>query len=55
MARLRLEKRLTQQELADKAGLDRSTVRRIERAETNVLEVVDNLAKALNVPAKELL
>ncbi len=47
---------LSQEQLADKAGVHRTYIGMIERAEKNVtLCNIERLAKALNVPICELL
>jgi len=47
---------LSQEELADKAGLHRTYIGMIERAEKNItLKNIEKIAKALNVDIKELL
>lgn len=46
---------LTQEDLADKAGLDRSYVGGVERGERNpTLEVIAKLAKGLGISLSEL-
>lgn len=48
--RLRRERKLSQEALADLAGMHRTFVGHIERAETNVsLDTLDRLARALGV------
>jgi transcriptional regulator with XRE-family HTH domain len=51
---LRIQRALTQQELADKAGVGKNTVNRIERNDTEPhMSTLRKLAEALNVdPAK---
>ena len=52
----RLKKGLSQQELADKCGLDISYVGGIERGQRNpTLGVIHGLAKVLGVKASELM
>lgn len=52
---LRLEKELTQEELAEKLGLSSNYIGMIERAERNTsLEKVFKIAKALNIRTSEL-
>lgn len=52
----RLRKGITQEELADLAGLHRTYVGSAERGERNVtLESVERLAQALGVSSSELL
>lgn len=47
----RLRQRLSQEELAAKAGVHRTYIGMIERAEKNItLENIDKIAKALNLP-----
>ncbi len=46
----RLEQGLSQEELADKAGVHRTYIGMIERAEKNItLENIEKIAKALNI------
>lgn len=53
---LRAERGLSQEALADLAGLHRTYVGSIERAERNVsLDNIDKLSRALNVKTDELL
>lgn len=53
---LRAERELSQEELADRAGLDRSYMSGIERGvrNTSVLKLAA-IARSLDVPARELL
>lgn len=52
---LRSAKGLTQEELADASGLDRSYVGSLERGERNVsLRNIEKIAKALDVPIGSL-
>lgn len=52
---LRLEKHLSQEELASIAGVHRTYIGMIERAEKNItLENIEKIAKALNAPVKDL-
>ena len=54
--RIREEHDLTQEELADLAGLHRAYVGQIERGEKNIgLKNLEKIAKALNVSIKVLL
>lgn len=54
--RLRLEKGVSQEGLADLAGLDRTYVGGIERGERNpTVKNIDKLARALEVSIKDLL
>ncbi len=56
LRRLRQERRLTQEELADLAGINRNYVGMIEREENAAtVDVLECLAKALTVEAAELL
>jgi transcriptional regulator with XRE-family HTH domain len=56
LRRLRVKRALSQEALAVDAGVDRSYVGRIERGVENpTVETLDRLAKALAVPAAELL
>ena len=53
---LRLERGLTQQMLGERAGLHRTYVGSVERAEVNVsIDNVDRLAKALSVDPSVLM
>lgn len=52
---LRRAKGLTQEDLADASGLDRSYVGSLERGERNVsLRNIEKIAKALGVPVARL-
>jgi transcriptional regulator with XRE-family HTH domain len=54
--RFRLKTGLSQEELADRAGLHRTYISSIERARRNVsLENIFNIAKALGVEPPELI
>ena len=56
MRRIRIERGLSQEELADRAGIDRSYVSSIERGGQNVgLLSIQRIAKALKVAATELM
>lgn len=56
LRRYRLEASLTQEHLAERAGLHRTYVGSAERGERNVsLRAVEQLARALGVPARDLL
>ena len=56
LRRLRQDRGLTQEELADLAGINRNYVGMIEREENAAtVDVLDSLAKALKVRASELL
>ena len=47
---LRIKQQLSQEELADKAGVHRTYIGMIERAEKNItLKNIEKLAKALNI------
>lgn len=51
----RLRKKLSQEQLADLAGVHRTYIGMIERAEKNItLENIEKIAKALNLNIKEL-
>lgn len=53
---LRTELGLSQEQLAEKAGVHRTYIGMIERAEKNItLENIAKLAKALNTPLHELM
>lgn len=52
---IRKEKELSQEELAEKAGLHRTYIGMIERGEKNItLENINKLSKALQTPLYEL-
>lgn len=54
--RIRQETGLSQEELAERAGLHRTYISSVERAERNVsLKNISNIAEALGVPAADLL
>lgn len=54
--KLRHEVGLSQEELADAAGLHRTFIGAVERCERNIsLDNIGKLAKALDVPASRLL
>lgn len=56
LKKIRLNKNITQIEIAKKLGVDRSFVSNIENAKTNpTLATITNLAKALGVYTNELL
>ena len=56
MRKLRTAQKLTQERLADEAGLARTHVGEIERAEKSVtVDVLDKLAEVLSVPVSTLL
>lgn len=56
MRKLRTAQKLTQERLADDAGLARTHVGEIERAEKSVtVDVLDKLAEVLGVPVSALL
>ena len=56
LRRCRHERSLTQERLAELAGLHRTYVGSAERGERNVsLRAIEALAKALGVPARDLL
>ena len=53
---LRKEKGISQEELADRAGLHRTYIGMIERAEKNItLTNIEKIAKALDVSISELM
>lgn len=52
----RLRQRLSQEELASKAGVHRTYIGMIERAEKNItLANIEKIAKALNLPIGNLI
>ncbi len=52
----RLKKELSQEQLADLAGVHRTYIGMIERAEKNItLENIERLAKALRIPLSKLM
>ena len=52
----RLELELSQEELAERAGVHRTYIGMIERAEKNItLENIEKIAKALEIPLGELM
>lgn len=54
--RLRAEKKLSQEALADKAEMDRSYLSTVETSATNIgLDLVEKIAAALNVESADLL
>ena len=54
--RMRIERGLTQEDLAFEAGVDRVSIARIETAKQNfTFDMMITLAKALHVAPKELL
>ena len=51
----RLKRDLSQEELAARAGVHRTYIGMIERAEKNItLESIEKIAKALGIPIEEL-
>lgn len=53
---LRLQQSLTQDQLAERAGTERSHISALERAEKGpALATIFNLADALNIPAGDLI
>ncbi|MFA5080050.1 MAG: helix-turn-helix transcriptional regulator [Candidatus Paceibacterota bacterium] len=54
--RIRIEKNITQLEIAKKIGVDKSFISNIENAKTNpTLSTITSLSKALGVLTNELL
>ena len=52
---LRLQRKLSQEALADEAGLDRSYIGGVERGQRNVsLRNIDKIARALDIPLVDL-
>lgn len=52
--RLREERKLSQQEVADLADLARKTIVRIENGDSTTFDVMVSLARALEIPLTEL-
>ncbi len=56
LRRLRKERGVSQEKLADRARLHRTYVSSVERGERNVsLETIDKLARALNLPMRDIM
>jgi len=56
LRQLRLEKKLSQEELADLAGLHRTYIGSVERGERNIsIDNIERLAKALDCHVTDLL
>lgn len=56
LKKIRTEKNITQTELAEKLGVDKSFVSNLENGKTNpTLSTITNLAQALEVSPNELL
>jgi transcriptional regulator with XRE-family HTH domain len=56
LRKIRLDKGMSQEGLADLAGLHRTYVSSVERGERNVtLETIDKLAKALGISTSKLI
>ncbi|MGI9147758.1 MAG: helix-turn-helix domain-containing protein [Chloroflexota bacterium] len=51
----RVERAMTQAELADKSGVDRTTIARLERGTAAKMETIRRLADALKVEPSQLL
>jgi transcriptional regulator with XRE-family HTH domain len=52
----RLEQNLSQEELADKAGLHRTYIGSVERGERNItINVMEKICTALEIPITDLL
>ncbi|MDR1748331.1 MAG: helix-turn-helix transcriptional regulator [Spirochaetaceae bacterium] len=55
MRKLRIEHNLSQEELADKAGLHRTYIGSVERGERNItIDVMEKICNALEVPITDL-
>jgi len=55
LKRERIKRKLSQEELAEKAGLHRTYIGMIERAERNIsLTTAEKLAKAINISVSSL-
>ena len=56
LKKIRINKNITQTELAEKLGVDKSFVSNLENGKTNpTLSTITNIAQALEVSANELL
>ena len=56
VARIRKEQHLSQEKLAEKAGLHRTYIGMIERAEKNITLInIEKIATALDIPINDLL
>jgi transcriptional regulator with XRE-family HTH domain len=56
LRKIRLEKNISQEELAFRSGLHRTYVSSVERGERNIsLENIEKLAHALKIPTKDLI
>jgi len=56
LKKLRTQRKLSQQEFADMANIDKKTIQRIEKVEMNPsLDTLVSLSNALEIPLKELM